>query len=225
MLVGIFSDLHLEHWRKPWDFHTDDYPDVDVWINAGDTASLLIRNRFNSLFKDKTYLSIFGNHDYYGLNMEVAEPAIFCGQFYPKGISIAVATMWTDLSNPVDWAYYANGLIDCRKMYNWTQKTYMSHYNMQSEYLLKSGADIIVSHHAPSYQSVGPQYKGDPCSPGFCTELSDKILALPKPPKLWIHGHMHNESDYMIGNTRVICHPRGYPSEGNVDYKPLFIDI
>jgi len=28
--------------------------------------------------------------------------------------------------------------------------------------------------------------------------------------KLWTHGHMHNASDYMIGETRVVCNPRGY---------------
>ena len=29
--------------------------------------------------------------------------------------------------------------------------------------------------------------------------------------KLWIHGHTHGSRDYMLGQTRVICNPRGYP--------------
>jgi predicted phosphodiesterase len=28
--------------------------------------------------------------------------------------------------------------------------------------------------------------------------------------RLWVHGHMHNASDYMLGTTRVVCNPRGY---------------
>jgi hypothetical protein len=27
---------------------------------------------------------------------------------------------------------------------------------------------------------------------------------------LWTHGHMHNTSDYLMGDTRVVCNPRGY---------------
>lgn len=33
--------------------------------------------------------------------------------------------------------------------------------------------------------------------------------------KLWVHGHMHNASDYVIGDTRVVCNPKGYPGEKN----------
>jgi hypothetical protein len=28
--------------------------------------------------------------------------------------------------------------------------------------------------------------------------------------KLWTHGHTHELFDYMIGDTRVVCNPRGY---------------
>jgi predicted NBD/HSP70 family sugar kinase len=31
--------------------------------------------------------------------------------------------------------------------------------------------------------------------------------------KCWVHGHTHSTHDYMIGNTRVLCNPRGYPRE------------
>ena len=40
-------------------------------------------------------------------------------------------------------------------------------------------------------------------------------------PTLWIHGHIHDTRDYMIGNTRILCNPRGYPrkddTNGNFD--------
>lgn len=232
MIIGIISDLHLDNWKKPFDFHPNDYPSVDIWINAGDTSSnKLTRDSFDSLFKDKTYLRILGNHDYYGMDMETsmdynyAMPDHFCAKLIVDDIKIAGATLWTDLSNPIDWLNYKTGLIDCSHIKNWRQEIYYDHHEFQLDFLLNSEADIIVSHHAPSYQSVGPRYKGDPYNPCFATELSGKILSMKKPPKLWIHGHMHNESDYMIDTTRVICHPRGYPGEINREYKPLFLKV
>jgi hypothetical protein len=39
--------------------------------------------------------------------------------------------------------------------------------------------------------------------------LIDFILERPQ-IKLWTHGHTHEEFDYMIGSTRVVCNPRGY---------------
>jgi hypothetical protein len=31
--------------------------------------------------------------------------------------------------------------------------------------------------------------------------------------KLWCHGHMHENCDYMLNGTRIICNPRGYYTE------------
>jgi len=31
--------------------------------------------------------------------------------------------------------------------------------------------------------------------------------------RLWLHGHTHSPRDYVIGTTRVVCNPRGYPHE------------
>jgi len=69
---------------------------------------------------------------------------------------------------------------------------------------------VVVAHHAPSSASVAECYKGDLLMNGnFYTDLSEFILDRPQ-IRLWVHGHMHNRSDYMIGDTRVVCNPRGY---------------
>ena len=31
--------------------------------------------------------------------------------------------------------------------------------------------------------------------------------------RLWLHGHTHAPRDYVVGTTRVVCNPRGYPHE------------
>lgn len=74
----------------------------------------------------------------------------------------------------------------------------------------KNAKVIVAGHHAPSYLSIAPKYKHDfDINGAYCSDLSDIMLDNPR-IKLWIHGHVHNHFDYMIGETRVISNPRGY---------------
>jgi len=74
----------------------------------------------------------------------------------------------------------------------------------------KSKSYVAVTHHAPSPLSIAEWYKNDTLmNGGFHSNLNDFIMDRPQ-IKLWTHGHMHNVSDYMMGDTRVVCNPRGY---------------
>lgn len=74
----------------------------------------------------------------------------------------------------------------------------------------KSKCYVAVTHHAPTPLSIAEWYKNDTLmNGGFHSDLSEFIMDRPQ-IKLWTHGHLHNESDYMMGNTRVVCNPRGY---------------
>ncbi len=73
------------------------------------------------------------------------------------------------------------------------------------------GKTVVVTHHAPSFGSVVPKYKDDLLSTCFASRL-DHLMEV---PCLWVHGHMHDSSDYVVtaanGNQcRVVCNPRGY---------------
>ena len=69
---------------------------------------------------------------------------------------------------------------------------------------------VVVGHHTPSPFSVHPKYAHDTLmNGGYHTDLTEFILDRPQ-IKLWTHGHTHEEFDYMIGSTRVVCNPRGY---------------
>lgn len=69
---------------------------------------------------------------------------------------------------------------------------------------------IVVGHHAPSKASTHPRYQSEHImNGGYSSDLSELILDNPK-IKLWTHGHTHEEFDYMIGGTRIVCNPRGY---------------
>ena len=72
------------------------------------------------------------------------------------------------------------------------------------------GTVVVVGHHTPSHESCHPIYKSDKeMNGGYHSDLVDFILARPR-IKLWTHGHTHEDFDYMIGDTRVVCNPRGY---------------
>jgi Icc-related predicted phosphoesterase len=74
----------------------------------------------------------------------------------------------------------------------------------------KSKCYISVTHHAPSPLSIAEWYKADTLMNGaFHSDLSEFIMDRPQ-IKLWTHGHMHDPFDYMVGDTRVVCNPRGY---------------
>ena len=81
---------------------------------------------------------------------------------------------------------------------------------------------VVVGHHAPSTMSIHEQYKHDTVmNGGYASDLSEFILDRPK-IKVWTHGHMHQCFDYTIGDTRVLCNPRGYHDE-NPEFNPNFI--
>jgi len=69
---------------------------------------------------------------------------------------------------------------------------------------------VVVGHHTPSHQSCHPRYAHDTImNGGYHTNYEDYIIDHPQ-IVLWTHGHTHEKYDYMIGETRIICNPRGY---------------
>ena len=75
---------------------------------------------------------------------------------------------------------------------------------------MKDRKVVFVGHHAPSKQSTHPKYQNDYLmNGGYSSELSEFILDHPQ-IKLITHGHTHDPFDYMIGETRIVCNPRGY---------------
>lgn len=83
------------------------------------------------------------------------------------------------------------------------------------------GNYIVVGHHCPSELSVADVYKGNMLNAAFRSSLDDFIEARPQ-IKLWLHGHTHYNFNYWIGETRVVCNPRGYVGhEASADWFKL----
>lgn len=88
-----------------------------------------------------------------------------------------------------------------------------------------AGPTIVVTHHLPAAPSVASQFLNDPLNPAFASRLEGLIEKFQ--PALWVDGHTHVACDYEIFGTRVVCNPRGYPSEySNKGFTPeLVIEV
>jgi len=89
------------------------------------------------------------------------------------------------------------------------------------------GSYIVVVHHAPSSRSIAERFKHDTLMNGaFHSQLDEFIMDRPQ-IRYWLHGHMHNNSNYWVGETRVVCNPRGYAGhEDSADwFKLQYLEI
>lgn len=83
---------------------------------------------------------------------------------------------------------------------------------------------VMISHHAPTPQSISSQYSMNYLNGAFVSDLTSLLDRTQ--PLLAIHGHTHNSCDYRIGQTQVVCNPRGYclpeKSPENPAFNPFF---
>lgn len=219
MKFAIISDLHMEF--EPW-LHE---PIEDAfYLCAGDVhPNALMRDYFYSLYGGRIF-SVKGNHDYYGGSFFNADADF--GTRWEGDIKIAGATLWTYIT-PERWWDFREYMMDYRNIKGMNYDRYLNAHKTHHDFLFQTNADIWVIHHCPSYQSVHEKYRHSNGNDFFATELALKILDMKKPPKLIVHGHTHERFDYMIGNTRVICNPRGYPNENTwyQNYQPVIVEI
>jgi len=187
-------------------------------------------------------LYIPGNHEYYRGYIDTVDDIIrgslkflpnvhFMnnGKWEKDGITFLGGTLWTDMNHnsPITEQYLMGGMNDFR-LVNWKKDGYGGRFRPSDaaalhrktlKYFDETTADlvdskvVIMSHHAPSFRSVHPKYHNDTqMNFGYYSDLDEFIMDRPQ-IKLWTHGHMHNCSDYNIGNTRIVCNPRGYNDE------------
>ena len=140
-------------------------------------------------------------------------------------ITFIGATLWTDCNkgDPLTLHALADMMNDFRIIrndehgYSKLRPAHIMYRHQQTlSYLnailpdMKDRTVVFVGHHAPSKQSTHPKYQNDYLmNGGYSSELSEFILDHPQ-IKLITHGHTHDPFDYMIGETRIVCNPRGY---------------
>ena len=75
------------------------------------------------------------------------------------------------------------------------------------------GPTVAVTHHLPALPWIDSRYRNDVLNRAFASRLEEVIEKYN--PHLWIHGHTHARCDHELFGTRLVCNPRGYPSESS----------
>ena len=74
----------------------------------------------------------------------------------------------------------------------------------------------MITHHSPSPQSVKGRYED---SVGMYSTNMEKFIQSNDNIKYWVHGHIHHNNDYKVGECRIISNPRGY---SGYEVNPMF---
>jgi predicted MPP superfamily phosphohydrolase len=241
----------------------DDRDAESILVLAGDISArpdqlVEFLSTVEGRFKRVVYVP--GNHEYYRNNMTTYDeqvPELLSKEL--KNTSFAIGevksaiiddiqfifgTLWADGgSSLMDMGAVGKGLWDFSIIGKgsshftvWDMKEINKKQYDDIERFLKAAdldrKKVVVSHHMPSYSLCHPRFGGE-INGGFASHC-DALMHADYAPDLWVHGHTHDTIDRVIGNTRIICNPRGYAKEfsdpDNQQYNsygvaPLFIEV
>lgn len=200
-------------------------------ISAGNDLPITLRN---FILKFEKIVYVCGNHEHYRMTRENLKKVLEEAQDFAQvrgrqfhwlengsceidGQRFVGATLWfpDDIGNNK----FESGLSDFRVIPDFKRWVYDT--NIYSCRFLKETvreSDIVVTHHAPSNKSIDLKYQGNDYNRFYVTDIEHIIIE--NGPKLWIHGHMHDSKDYVVGACQVVCNPHGY--FGTKDMNPNF---
>lgn len=250
MKIKIWSDLHFEHWRRYGKPEIAPQGDEDVLVLAGDIDNAtFIRDTLeeiaNSRNRNIPVLYVPGNHEYYGTNTSSLNARIdlLCESipnlvnlnsgkvFHHNGVDFYGGTLWTNFGENHnaelackdmigDFRYIDKFSTDSAKRLYYSQIQLIK-YNYENRN--KNHKQVIVTHFMPAIELVAEQYRhvsNSYMNKYFANDLSSWILDLEN--TTWVYGHTHTFTDTVIGSTRCVCNPCGYPRENHGFYNTEF---
>ena len=243
--ILYMSDLHFEFDSNLKDFNSViSEKHADVVVLAGDIAGGLYSYKFIQHLNNLGYYVIYvlGNHEFYGqdFNQLIKDYRILSENndmfsFLEKdvlnlnGVDFIGTTLWTsagtkDISEEIDFntKTHLDNISDFKKINKFTpvvMKTiFYESFNFIKEAVNNSKAEhkVVITHHAPCNISSLEHYRANVVAQSsHVTELGNYISYTDI--SVWIHGHLHNSSDYFINETRILCNPRGYKDRNGLN--------
>ena len=224
MKIYLLSDIHLEFGK----FRPNVPSETDVIVLAGDIGV----GRQGIAWADQQFsdfgipiLYVPGNHEYWGRRFDehmedmrdvYADRGIHFlnnDAMVIDDIKFIGATLWTDFNlvglKHIDKINAMNIMNDFSRIGGFTIDTWEEE-NTKSYKFICENIDyekvVVISHHAPSIKSIN---RVDAYSSCYASNYNN-LMGYNNQIKLWVHGHVHDSFDYMVGDCRVVTNPRGY---------------
>ena len=198
-------------------------------------------------------IMVAGNHEYYGSRHHAVDEFMrslgaidsritFLQQESVDidGVRFIGATMWSDFDkgNPLTMYDAKSNMNDFTKITFKDGETYRKFspgdaariHSAHKRWIFDTAKSshlpcVVVTHHAPSFESIPEQFWRSSLNGAYASELSPEILSAPQ-IKAWVHGHIHTETSYSIGETTVYANPRGYIHHGEgIDWEMRYFTI
>jgi Icc-related predicted phosphoesterase len=196
-----YPNLHILE-KETWTHEGHTFVGGTLWtdMNRGDPLTLMHTQGSMNDFREvlNSNRMVVRNVPIYERNPLWTDDGRNGGQYSKDESGAMIRTGYKSKEEPARWTP-EDSVADHAKMLS-----YIDHVTRDP------GSYIVVVHHAPSSQSIAERFKADTLMNGaFRSELDEFIMDRPQ-IKFWLHGHMHNNSNYWVGETRVVCNPRGY---------------
>ncbi|MFK4132475.1 metallophosphoesterase [Pseudomonas luteola] len=231
--VSCWSDLHLDYGFDILKYL--ELPQADVLLIPGDLAcdKLLFKKGLKFLSERfKHVICVPGNHEFENkdmlehrtwlANLEIPNVSILDdGVKVIENVRFIGSTLWSDCLDDQTQANIAQYIFAYwpiqygKRTFTPADSTEL-HYRMcdyiahqLSEARRMGQVSAVVTHHAPSKQSIHTRFLRSANNPAFYTDLED-FIGLHQ-PDYWFHGHMHHSSRYEIGQGLVLSNPLGHP--------------
>lgn len=244
MKIHVLSDLHTEFGATKIP-RTD--ADVIVLAGDTGLGLNGVKWALNQ-WPDRPILYIAGNHEYYNHALPDLTDALrgFCEGSRVRfmedsaevidGVRFLGCTLWTDYL-----LFGPEKMQDCMDRSQFEMNDYRLIINSESEDVLVpgdvvrihaqsrkwlqaelardfDGPTVVITHHAPSRESIGKAWRADPTSAAYASDL-DSLMDGSR-VKLWIHGHTHVNVDYTINGTRIMSNQHGYIDRPAAGFDP-----
>lgn len=244
MRIQCFSDLHLETRDEPDVTDMTMNLEMTIALAATDVVVLAgdIHQGTHGITWAKTLgcpvVYVLGNHEFYGHDYDAvlaeaqrrssgsAVHVLNRSDWIHHGVRFLGATLWSDFSlhdNPgCDMAEAQSGIPDYHaityrerrlrpedtRAFHHLDRAWL-HQKLSESH---DGPTVVVTHMPPTPQCLNQNYAEDHRLNAYfasdCAELLDGRA------DLWFCGHTHQPIDAVIGKTRLVSNPAGYPGEG-----------
>ncbi|MGF6093068.1 metallophosphoesterase family protein [Pseudomonas sp. 18173] len=247
MRIALLSDMHLSVNAIPFPA-----VDADIVVLAGDIARPAKAIEWARACP-VPLVYVAGNHEFYGSDLVSTHEQLKSlaqgtqihvlerSEYVHDGVRFLGCTLWSDhrlLDSPEDRAQgidLATQLIrdfshiriapDFPDLFTpaISQLVFLQSVAWLEDCFTRDSSmpTVVVSHFAPTRLSIAPAFAGSPINSSFVSDLEARIKDWQ--PALWLHGHTHGSFDYRVGDTRVVCNPRGYARNG-INENPDFDD-